>query len=622
MAFPNEKQKQVIDHRGPPLVVIAGPGTGKTATLVERMAEILDERPLATVSLLTFTRTGRKDTWGKLKKRLGEDLQDESDMGLPRVSTLHSFAKSLVCSRASAIGRSGTFSVLVPSRERMLVAAEAADDAGVVLDSAEAADLIDYCRSVGEFPETAGLEPGECELLLACFDALLRFYGTFDMQGLVSTACEILEDDSVSVPPLFLHVDEYQDLNPVDQRFVRLAASHPNSEVAVVGDDAQSIYTIMRQANRMGLIELADSDDWECVCFDECHRLPPHILLAAQDLLAGEGYRGTSLRPASAPAKKIPVYMCTKEEYQAKAIAALIRHFIGNRSTRRGETPSLSDFMILCPGNNFADRAAQILEEEGILTKRPSVAGVIPDDHWRLLLVLRILASKDDLALRQWLPEAGLETRRIRELRREAMRGKKGLFTLCRDLENEQIRSLYDLVDGCAGLDGDLDAVLNRLNEAKQLVPTSELFPEIWETLEEARQCSHSLGGAIAYIYRKFGLMDDETEVTEDDRVLVTTLHRAKGLEAEFVFIAWAGDRFLPSPRMSRTRDSLDEALRLLYVGMTRAGQELVFTYTNRHVPGRGRLREQGASPFLERINGHLDFKSFSKETLEAVRSS
>ena len=95
VAFPNEKQKQVIDHRGAPLVVIAGPGTGKTATLVERMVGILRERPTATVSLLTFTRASRRDTWGKLKKKLGEDLEVDSEAGLPRVSTLHSFAKSL-----------------------------------------------------------------------------------------------------------------------------------------------------------------------------------------------------------------------------------------------------------------------------------------------------------------------------------------------------------------------------------------------------------------------------------------------------------------------------------------------------------------------------------------------
>ena len=121
-SFPSEKQRRVIEHSGRPLVVVAGPGTGKTATIVQRMIRLLGEDPNRTVSFLTFTRASRRDTDGKVRKAVGKAAADAPKEELPRISTLHTFAKSLVHKFASTIGRGSEFTILVTDQgERELI---------------------------------------------------------------------------------------------------------------------------------------------------------------------------------------------------------------------------------------------------------------------------------------------------------------------------------------------------------------------------------------------------------------------------------------------------------------------------------------------------------------------
>ena len=131
MSFPSKEQKVVIDHRGRPLIVIAAPGTGKTRTIVERMIKLLIEDPNREVSFITFTRTSRRDTDKKVKKEVGQDVFDDTKVHFefPRISTLHTYAKSIVHKYASLIKRDSKFSILIKDRnEHKLLLAELIDD--------------------------------------------------------------------------------------------------------------------------------------------------------------------------------------------------------------------------------------------------------------------------------------------------------------------------------------------------------------------------------------------------------------------------------------------------------------------------------------------------------------
>ncbi len=95
MPFPSHEQELVINHRGSPLIVVAGPGTGKPRTLVERMIQLLQEDHSREVSFVTFTRTSMRDTEKKLVRSLGEEILEVINIKFPRVSTLHTYAKSI-----------------------------------------------------------------------------------------------------------------------------------------------------------------------------------------------------------------------------------------------------------------------------------------------------------------------------------------------------------------------------------------------------------------------------------------------------------------------------------------------------------------------------------------------
>jgi len=130
-------------------------------------------------------------------------------------------------------------------------------------------------------------------------------------------------------------------------------------------------------------------------------------------------------------------------------------------------------------------------------------------------------------------------------------------------------------------------------------------------------QTSARGGSVIKSIHEKFGLIDSEMETSEDipeeDRVLVTTLYSAKGLEAEFVFIMWLNDKFFPAPH----RD-IKEELRVLYVGMTRAKQNVTFMFDERYDKSK-RARVQSISPFLQKIIHHINITRLKKTDFEHI---
>ena len=216
MPFPSNEQRIAIDHRGCPLIVIAAPGTGKTSAIVARMINLLREDPNREVSFITFTRTSRRDTDRKIRQEVGKEAFDEAIFEFPRVSTLHTYAKSIVHKYASIIGRDSRFSVLIKDRkEHEFLLAELIDDLELEV-SIERLDIdIVYYQSNGSFMTDCPIPEEKRQEILKYLDYLYKFYNTYDLEGLVKYACDILEKGQNSFPPVHLQIDEYQDLNPI-----------------------------------------------------------------------------------------------------------------------------------------------------------------------------------------------------------------------------------------------------------------------------------------------------------------------------------------------------------------------------------------------------------------------
>jgi len=610
MSFPSREQKTVINHRGKPLIVVAAPGTGKTSTIVKRMIKLLIDNPNREVSFITFTRTSRRDTDKKIRKEVGEDVFDATKVRFefPRISTLHTYAKSIVHKHASLIGRDSKFSILIKDQnEHKLLLNELIDDLKLDISVDRLDSDINYYQCNDFFLTDCPIPEDKRQEVLRYLDYLFKFYNTFDLDGIARYACSILEKKQVNFPPVFLQIDEYQDLNPMDQKLIDLLSSKVGSEIVVVGDDAQSIYGF-RHAYPNGVRECWESQKWEEVCFLDSYRLPPHILRASQALILGENYLGGKVNVPADNGQRILTLQCTKSDIQIKKVASLIKEIIKKTTNRKGESLTYNDFMILCPTSNFVEKVASALETKFSLPTKRKKKAYIPDDYWRLLLVLKMLNSSDSLALRQWLKIIELKSKEITDIRRKAMETGKSLYNYCSTLKTPAIKEIFVSLNKLNEVIDNIDEFLERLKHFPNLSVNEKLFSEANIRVNEATQRPYSIGAVIKFIHEKFGLLDSEDEIPKENKILVTTMYSAKGLEAEFVFVLWLNDTFMPA----RYRN-LKEELRVLYVALTRAKQDVILFFHERYEKPKC-LKTEAMSPFLKKIRSYLEIKRITKD--------
>jgi superfamily I DNA/RNA helicase len=216
-----------------------------------------------------------------------------------------------------------------------------------------------------------------------------------------------------------------------------------------------------------------------------------------------------------------------------------------------------------------------------------------------------MMHSKDSLALRQWLSISNINDSEITSHRHKAMVADQSLYDYCATLNDPRVREIFSALERLQAAKDDYDEFSKALREFPNLLILPELFPEVGLTIDEITQRPRSVGAVIQFIYEKFGLIDPESDVPEDEKVLVTTLHSAKGLEAEYVFVTWMNKKYMPMPK----RD-LREERRLLYVALTRAKQDVILTFHETYDDKRRcPLKQEVMSPFLREIKEHLNVK-------------
>ncbi|MBN1639289.1 MAG: ATP-dependent helicase [Ignavibacteriales bacterium] len=600
MPFPSKNQLEIINHRGMPLVIVAGPGTGKTRTIVQRMIELLKEDRNREVSFITFTRTSRKDTEVKLKKQFGKDIFFHTNQIFPRTSTLHTFAKRLVHKYGQLISRNNNFSVLIEDQgERDLVIHEIIDDLKLDSSYQDISVAIKMKRAGLKWPDRISLAVPVQKKIISYFDRLLDLYNSFDMEGLVISACDILDSSDSLLPQIFLQVDEYQDLNPYDQLFIEKLIHQKESQIVVVGDDAQSIYGF-RYANPEGITKLWNSNNWKKIGLSDSFRLPPHILNASQQLISRTGYVGASLNPKPNDGKKIHTFQCTRSEYQVAIVALHIKNLITKMQQQSRLKLNYSNFLILCPTKLFAEQTFNRFNNEfGIPALFPQRSH-IPENFWRLILFLRVLNDFDPLALRQLLELFGLPKEEISLLRNDSIKNKINFYDKCMVYRNPIIEKLKEVLDSVQISIGSKTCFIEALQNIEELDLSEDLNQFLTSIINE-RGFVPQFGEIIQTIYEKYSILDSEMINLEEDKVLITTMHNSKGLEAEYTYCLWMNDKFMPFP----TRDEVEER-RVLYVAMTRPLTNLYFTFHEEYIPGRGLMKIEAMSCFLQEIIDYL----------------
>lgn len=622
-------QAEAVTHRGRPLLIAAGPGSGKTRTLAARTAGLLADGHLPErILLLTFTRRAAAD----LLQRAGA-MAPGREAARVGGGTFHALAVRLLRLHGGQLGLSPDFAVL----DR----ADAVDLMGIVRVETGIADLGDRAPSAGTLVDVlarcvvAGEPLDEVlpdrfpwvarhrEDIGRCFDAFTaakRRAGVLDLDDLQLHLRALLADERVG-PQIagdvdHVLVDEVQDTDPVQLDVLRLLTAD-GAELTAVGDELQAIYGF-RAGDGRGITRLRDHHpDLVTIHLSRSFRCPGRIL----DVADGIGRELAPDRPALEPDDRVgtrpTLTTCLDPADEATIVVDRILE-------AREEGIPLQEQAVLFRTGHHADRIELELARRDVPYRKFGGLRYLDTAHVRdLVAVLRLLdAPHDELA---W-------QRTLRSLRGVGPVGARDAAAALGVGDTTiQPGPVARLVAG-ASLPGDPDDVeaLRLAVEAAAGSGDSEPPPAVQVDavlglLERTLPRQYRNGAArladlaelaavaAGYRHRRDLLadlaLDPPSSVGEvvpgsvdEEWLTLSTIHSAKGGEWDVVHLLHAADGNLPSDLAARRSEDLDEERRLAYVAVTRARRHLHVTYPTRFPSGHGPRSDRSASAAVSRF--------------------
>ncbi|MBO6728593.1 MAG: UvrD-helicase domain-containing protein [Maricaulis sp.] len=608
----NAEQREAVEAVEGPVLVLAGAGTGKTRVLTTRLAHILATgraRPWQILSV-TFTNKAAREMKERVGKIIGEAVE-----GVPWLGTFHSISAQILRRHAELVGLKSNFTILDTDDQlrllKQIIQAENIDEKRWT--PRHLASLIDGWKNRGLKPEQLSEEDkwtfaeGRGQGLYTIYQERLKTLNCCDFGDLLLHTLHIFKDHTDVLAEYhkkfrYILVDEYQDTNVSQYLWLRLLAQGTGN-ICCVGDDDQSIYG-WRGAEVDNILRFEkDFPGAHVVRLERNYRSTGHILAAASGLIAANRSRlGKTLWTEDDGGEKVQVRGIWDGEAEARFIAEEIENW-----SSKGRY--YSDAAVLVRASwqmrAFEDRFIMLgLPYKVIGGPRFFERAEVRDAHAYLRLVR---SPEDDLAFERIVntPKRGIGDTTVQKIavaarsmqvpmteaaRRmvgtDEIRGKArtALLVFLRDLERWREQSEQSRLDELAEivLDESGYTAMWREDKTPQAAGRLENLKELirsmgeWETLE-------------AYL-EHVSLVTDADRTTEEDEVSLMTLHAAKGLEFPLVFLPGWEETVFPSQRSldeGGTR-SLEEERRLAYVGITRAREQAVISFTaNRMIYGR-----------------------------------
>jgi DNA helicase II / ATP-dependent DNA helicase PcrA len=632
----NDAQRAAVLHEGGPLLVVAGAGSGKTRVLTHRLAHLIHERGVHPFELLAITFTNKAAD--EMKERVGA-LVGERLVGLDRdadtagdtwgeqaprsrrrrrwggmwVATFHAACARLLRAEAHRLGYSQRFTIYDAADTRRLVT-QVVKDLGIdpkkVTPRGAAAAISQAKNDLVDFDTYALRADNWWERQVAevykAYATRLHRASAFDFDDLLVKTVELLQlyDDVLDrYRRQFRHilVDEWQDTNRAQYELVKLLAEE-HRNVMVVGDDAQSIYRF-RGADIRNILDFErDFPDATRITLDRNYRSTQTILDAANAVIAHNAKRLDKQLWTDAGAG-VPVlrYLAEHEHDEAAFVAEEAERLIAEHGHQPG------DIAVFYRTN----AQSRVLEEILIRLGTPyQVVGGTRFYERRevkdVLAYLQVLVNPDDdVAAKRILntPRRGIGAKTEEALDLFAAREQVSFLEACRRasdnhllaaravgavedfvhtldalrthaLEGEHsLRSVIELVTKRTGYLAELEAektveALGRIENVQELGSVADDFADLapGATLEE-------------FLERVALIADADTLEDEGGRLVLMTMHNAKGLEFPVVFVVGMEDGVFPHQRSLGEPDELEEERRLCYVAMTRAEQRLYLVH-------------------------------------------
>ena len=599
---PNLEQEAAIAHGEGPLLIVAGPGTGKTRTLVERIARLLRTRVVAPaeITAITFTRKAANELRGRLATLLGGRADGVF------VQTFHALGLDLLRAHAAAAGLPPQFAVLDEAGRHALLTHVHAEAGECALSVARVAGAISAAKAALVAPADAA---PELTAIYAAYEKALASAGAVDFDDLVVRAVRLLETDEVALTSArrrcrHLLVDEYQDINAAQYRLVRLLApTGPSTNLCAVGDPDQAIYGF-RGADPSYFVRFAsDYPGALTLTLARNYRSVASIVrLATAVIERTSGRAPRPLQPLATRGSKVLRQVLADERAEADFISAEIEAQVAGTSflsmdagrAVQGHGLAFHQIAVLVRLSAQADAIEEALDRSGIpchrrgdeaFASRPQVADILAKLRRRIddMGTLAGFASP-------FGPPPATTPRSLRSASPyppAMVRGERSSPTP--HATSQPAQAQLPLV-------ADLLATL---------VPDAKLDPRSLRALELLQAFAVPFGTDAAAFLSEMALARETDLEHLPQKVALLTLHASKGLEFPLVFIAGCEDGILPLRLPWLPPADVEEERRLLYVGMTRAQQRLILTAAHRRTLA-GRTVENRPCPFLDDVPADL----------------
>jgi DNA helicase-2/ATP-dependent DNA helicase PcrA len=565
----NNEQKNAAEAPIAPLLIVAGAGTGKTKTLINRIFYLIKKgiEP-SRICAITFTNKAAKEMADRIYKKIGKK-------DIPFIGTFHSLGAKILREECKEFDRKPNFTIfddhdsfnLIKKAAKSVLPKDEEKDAEKKgkKSSVFFAEGISKIKNLGMNFDSVELSQNEDENEIAKkifnkYELALVENNAFDFDDLIQKTVEILKSNKKILEKYqnkfdALLIDEYQDINPKQYELIKLL-SDKHKNITAVGDDEQTIYS-WRYADIGIFLNFQKQWDNSKVFFlEQNYRSTSNIINAAHNVVKNNRIRSPKILWTKNPAgSKIKIFEAWGENEEAEWIARQIKALLRDIETEN------ENIAILYRTNAQSRAIEQALIKNNINYKifgglkfyeRKEVKDVVS--------ALRYASNPKDIPSRERL-EKIISKKKFLEF--------KDLIENNKDLSPQKIISIFiETFDYLNYLKENFINSTEREGNIVELISFVSAFENLNELLEKI-----SLLQAT----------DEESEKNKDNKiknVSCMTIHLAKGLEFDSVFIAGVSEGTLPHNKSLSSEKSLEEERRLMYVAMTRARKKLYISFS------------------------------------------
>ena len=631
----NSEQKKAVKHINGPMLILAGAGSGKTKVLTSRVAYLIEQGiNEEEILAITFTKKAASEMKSRIYKLIGSKSYDAW------ISTFHSFGNKILKDNYTLVDLDKNFTILDSDDSLTLIKKIMKD---LNIDN----KIINprYVKSSISSAKNEMINAEEFKLYNKSFngDIIAKIYKRYETELKSNNTVDF--DDLLILPIIifenypkileiyqekykYIMIDEYQDTNEAQYKLTKLLAKKYKN-ICVVGDNDQSIYSF-RGANYKNILNF-ESDYKDCLVIklEQNYRSTKNILECANSVIVNNVNRkDKNLWSSNNDGEKIKYHCANTEEDEVNFVVKEIKKQIENNI-------SYDEMAIIYRTN------AQVRIFESMLLKTDIPFKVVGGYYFYnrkeikdLIAYLKLIYNdKDNISLLRVInyPKRNIGSTTISKLISKA---------------NEENTSIYDAID--SGKELIFKKIIEDLKELSQNLTITELIDKILdisgirkeliseksleanirlENLEEFKSITYSFekrNGLVSLgeFLDEITLISDKEEYLENNEcVTLMTMHAAKGLEFDCVFIVGVEENLLPHVNSTNSSEEIEEERRLMYVSITRAKKILYLSYskkrllygqTSRNLVSR--FFKEIDNKYLEKINNFDIYKEEKKE--------